>query len=193
MIWDYVIIFLQQRISLYGEFTVSQLEISRTLLNSGLLTIDTFILPLLKFLLYHNTFTLVIWSLYFIHLLTHLVHAKLLIWIIKRMKVSHCPQHCNVTSFNVLEIAVFPTRAITTFSSSCVHLNKLLFTFYRYNHLPLLDRLTCIVDARRLVHCYGRNFSYFYYIHISHFHLVRPYTEIDITRNHCELCKCYDI
>lgn len=123
-------LFLQQRISLYGEFTVSQLEISRTLLNSGLLTIDTFILPLLKFLLYHNTFTLVIWSLYFIHLLTHLVHAKLLIWIIKRMKVSHCPQHCNVTSFNVLEIAVFPTRAITTFASSCVHLNKLLFTFY---------------------------------------------------------------
>jgi len=65
------------------------------------------------------------------------------------------------TSFNVLEIAVFTTRAITI--SSCVYLNKLLFTFYN-NRLPLLDLHTMYIASHIVT---GEIFSY---THISHFH-----------------------
>lgn len=44
--------------------------------------------------------------------------------------MSHCPQHRDVPSFNVLEIAVFTTRVITVSILRRLHLNKLLFTCY---------------------------------------------------------------
>lgn len=123
-------------------------------------------------------------------LLTHLVHAKLLIWIIERIE-GVMSQHRNVLALTRARNRGFHHASHNNIHPAFVYLNKLLFTFYNN---PLLDRLTCVPSiASTSCTCYGRNFSYLHYTHVSHFRNSSCFAEIDITRNALRtvLLNCY--